>query len=94
MFSRIEQTLLDRGCAKKVYYIQHAVKIVEFFYRLRSIQTFWIDDVLRLEFDAMSLMQAEIADAGIVHDLEKHRKVARKLTKEEEDTLEKAQKQL
>ncbi|OKL56532.1 hypothetical protein UA08_08096 [Talaromyces atroroseus] len=89
MFSRIEQTLIDRGGAKKAYHIQNAVKIIEFFYRLRWFQTFWIDDMLRLELGAMSLMQAEVADTGIVYNLEK-----RRITKEEEETLEKAQKRL
>ncbi|KAL3705585.1 hypothetical protein TMatcc_009258 [Talaromyces marneffei ATCC 18224] len=94
MFSRIEQALIDRGHAKKAYHTQNAVKIVEFFYRFRWFQTLWIDEILKLEFQAMALMQAEVADADIVHSLEKRKKVTGNLTKDEEETIEGAQKRL
>jgi hypothetical protein len=94
MFSRIGQGFLDRGRPKKAYHIQNAVKIVEFFYRLGWFQASWIDELLELEFEAMSLIQAELADTEIVHRLEKRKKVDETLTIEEKETLEKAQKRL
>lgn len=94
MFSRIEQGFLDRGRPKEAYHIQNAVKIVEFFYRFRWIQKLWIDKLLELEFQAMSLVQAEVADTEIVHSLEKQKKVTGNLSKDEQETLEKAQNRL
>lgn len=50
--------------------------------------------MLELEFEAMSLMQAEVADAETVHSLEKLKKIKENLTNEEKETLEKAEKRL
>lgn len=94
MFSRIEQALFDRGHVNRVHSLQNAVKFVEFFYRLRWSQKSWIDDMLNIEFKAISLIQAEIADAGIVHSLQKLQKIDGNMTRKEEETLEKAQKRL
>ena len=94
MFSRIEQALLDRGHARKVFHFQNALKNIEFFYRLKPFQLNWIGRILELEVEAMSLMQAEVADTEPVHLLEKRKKIVGNLTNEEQEILENAQSQL
>lgn len=87
MVSKIEQLFIDRHRAKKAYHTQNAIQLLEFFYRNRSSQVSWIDELINIEPDTMGLVQGEVTTAEFIQNLEKLKKLEGNLTDEDEKIL-------